>query len=88
VKTFPAAAIWEIAEKHSESVEAVSDERDNGDGVWFELRAGWQIDDCHAVHEWTAKAARSALRGVRRCYCRGCQYLYLKQIGALTIIPH
>lgn len=42
------------------------------DGYWIELRAGWNWDDCHYLHEYTIAALRRVLRTVKPCACAHC----------------
>lgn len=56
-------------------IEAISDERATGDGIWLYLKPGWVWDEVHFVHEDTVRACRQALRVVQPCNCEECETL-------------
>lgn len=50
----------------------ISHEYEDSDGYWIELKAGYEYDGCHGIHEDTRKEARECLKCVRICTCPEC----------------
>jgi hypothetical protein len=45
----------------------------DSDGYWIDLRAGWQWQECHTVHEWNVRDAIASFRTVKPCDCGDCR---------------
>lgn len=60
-------------------IEATSDERATGDGIWLYLKPGWIWGEVHFVHEDTVTACRQALRTVEACHCDECETLKARE---------
>ena len=48
-------------------VAGVDDEREYGHGVFFNLRHGYELDECHTVNARDESDARERLARVERC---------------------
>ncbi len=65
-----ARSIARIRRRFASKIDEVRDEYD--DGVWFYLKAGWQLDGCHSVHAWSVEQAENDFSGVSECACDEC----------------
>lgn len=57
-------------------VKEISDERENGDGIWVYLKKGfWNFElETHCIHEQTIGGAYEALKSsVEACDCEQCK---------------
>jgi hypothetical protein len=67
-----------IPKKYRPRIVDIIDERNEENGWWLYLTAGWRRDDTdpsHIIHEDTWSAAMSELRITRPCDCHECQEL-------------
>ena len=47
----------------------------DSDGYWVDLKRGWQLWECHSVHEWKVRDLLASFKGVEPCDCDDCKKL-------------
>lgn len=62
-----------MAHKYSNRVLDTQDLTGEDDGYWIYLQYGWQLSDCHAIHEDTKKEAYARLFECVPCDCEDCR---------------